>query len=206
MNSPQDTGRPPQTFLHKVAAAPDPQPQEDTAPISEEPEALAQEPVAVRASELNSEEPGTPEVPDSPEVPESPEVPDSPEFPDSLEAPDAPEVPVSPTVPDSPEVPDGPQAPSNQGVPGSLGTTDGPLLGAAADDLMARWRQVAASFVDDPRAAVSGATDVVSEAISRLRSVIREREQSLNGRGDADTEELRQAMLGYRRLLDTLLS
>ncbi|HLK00781.1 MAG TPA: hypothetical protein VKU39_12850 [Streptosporangiaceae bacterium] len=192
----QDAGMPPQTFLHKVAAAPalasdrqaDQAPDDEfaseydepvvvhdepalgddeTAPISGEREPTAMEPLAVRASDL------------------APERHDAPEPPDDRQALDR-------------ETRDAPQPPDSRDA------GDGPLLGAAAGELRNRWRQVAASFVDDPRAAVSGATDVVSEAISRWRAAIRDREQALGG--DADTEELRQAMLGYRRLLDTLLS
>jgi hypothetical protein len=83
---------------------------------------------------------------------------------------------------------------------------DGQLLGASAADLMARWRQAAADFVDDPSASAASAAAVATDAVARLQAAIREREQQLNGNGQPDTEALRQAMLSYRRILDTLLS
>jgi hypothetical protein len=76
--------------------------------------------------------------------------------------------------------------------------------------LMAQWRQAAVEFVDDPRASVSHAADVAAEAVSRLETVLCEQRAAWDGNGtgngQTDTEALRQAILGYRRFLDRLVS
>jgi hypothetical protein len=87
---------------------------------------------------------------------------------------------------------------------------DEPLLGGAAVAVREEWRQVQASFVDDPRASVAAAAGVVADAAARLESLLRERQRGLrgtwDGNGQADTETLRQLMLTYRRLLTKLIS
>ena len=87
---------------------------------------------------------------------------------------------------------------------------DEPLLGEAAGRIREEWRQVQASFVDDPRASVTAAAGVVADTAARLESLLRERQRSLrgswDGNGQADTETLRQLMLTYRRLLTKLIS
>jgi hypothetical protein len=87
---------------------------------------------------------------------------------------------------------------------------DEPLLGEAAALVREEWRQVQASFVDDPRASVTAAVGVVADAAARLESLLRERQRGLRGSGDgngqADTETFRQLMLTYRGLLNKLIS
>ncbi|HEY1623333.1 MAG TPA: hypothetical protein VGG16_05995 [Streptosporangiaceae bacterium] len=87
---------------------------------------------------------------------------------------------------------------------------DEPLLGEAAGGIREEWRQVQASFVDDPQASVTAAAAVVADAAARLEALLRERQRGLraswDGNGQADTETLRQAMLTYRRLLTKLIS
>jgi hypothetical protein len=64
--------------------------------------------------------------------------------------------------------------------------------------------------VDDPRASVGAAAQVVADAVGRLEAALRERQQAIrrqwDGNGASDTESLRQAMLVYRRLLDRIVS
>jgi hypothetical protein len=84
------------------------------------------------------------------------------------------------------------------------------LLGDAST-LMEHWRQAAVEFVDDPRASVSQAAEVAAEAVTRLEAALREQRAAWDGNANRngngpDTEALRQAMLGYRRFLDRLLS
>ena len=91
-----------------------------------------------------------------------------------------------------------------------------------------QWRRVQAEFVDDPRAAVTHADDVLGEVMEargypvtdfdqrsadlsvehpsvvenyRAAHAIAERHE----RGDAGTEDLRQAMIHYRTLFDDLV-
>jgi hypothetical protein len=95
---------------------------------------------------------------------------------------------------------------------GSVTVTSGAPEGLLGDTttLMEQWRQAAVEFVDDPRASVGHAADVAAEAVSRLEAALRDRRSAWdgngNGNGQTDTEALRQAILGYRRFLDRLLS
>jgi hypothetical protein len=93
---------------------------------------------------------------------------------------------------------------------GTAPNSSEPLLGEATALVREEWRQVQASFVDDPRASVTAAAGVVADAAARLESLLRERQRSLrgswDGNGQADTETLRQLMLMYRKLLTKLIS
>jgi len=103
-----------------------------------------------------------------------------------------------------------------------------PLSGAARDRYLESWRQVQAKFVDDPANAVAGAdrlvTSVMSERgypmddferraadISVDHPEVVERYRSAHGiaqkneKGDATTEDLRQAIKHYRALFEELL-
>ena len=88
------------------------------------------------------------------------------------------------------------------------GTTAAPA-GAPADTAHRhdRWTAIQSTFVDDPRASVVAAADLVTEAIETLVTATRERERSLRGEWDrdgADTEDLRNALRDYRGFLDHL--
>lgn len=92
-----------------------------------------------------------------------------------------------------------------------------PLLGDAAE-LRARWQRVQGDFVDDPRAAVSDAADLVGQTAETLMEALRQRQQLLRAaweRGSAaaadgqpaatmDTERLRLMMQRYRALFNEL--
>jgi len=92
-----------------------------------------------------------------------------------------------------------------------VSSTSESLIGDASS-LTERWRQVAAEFVDDPRAAAGQAADVAADAVTMLETSLRERRAAWEGNGNGtsngngDTEAMRQAVLGYRRILDKLLS
>lgn len=79
-----------------------------------------------------------------------------------------------------------------------------------AERLLTRWREIQADFVDDPTSAVSAADDLVSttirgitEGLERHTAALR---TSLDRDGEIETEALRQALRGYRTLLDHLLA
>lgn len=78
------------------------------------------------------------------------------------------------------------------------------------ENLRARWRDVQGSFVDEPRAAVQKADELVAEVIRRLAEVFAtERgrlEKDWGKSGDVSTEDLRQALRHYRSFFDRLLS
>lgn len=82
--------------------------------------------------------------------------------------------------------------------------TDEPMFADdVAEQLRTRWRELQADFVDDPERAVRTADEVIDE----MMKTITERRQRLTGdwQGQSDTEELRQALRGYRSFFDTLL-
>jgi hypothetical protein len=94
-----------------------------------------------------------------------------------------------------------------------------PLLGDAAE-LRARWQRVQGDFVDDPRAAVSDAADLVGQTVETLMEALRQRQRQLRTlwerggvdgspaatgtSGGPDTEELRLMMQRYRALFNEL--
>jgi hypothetical protein len=95
--------------------------------------------------------------------------------------------------------------------PESGSDADTPSLFAAddLDRLRGRWRELQASFVDDPRAAVARADELVKDAVQELTRVLDHRTRDLagrwNGHAAADTETLRQTLRDYRSVFDGLL-
>ena len=90
-------------------------------------------------------------------------------------------------------------------------TTDTPLLGEdEARGFRDRWEALQTSFVDEPQEAVRQADSLVAETIQCVATVFaREKgklEQQWSGGGQADTEDLRQALRRYRSFFERLLS
>ena len=84
-------------------------------------------------------------------------------------------------------------------------------LASAGDQerFVARWQEIQAGFVDEPRRAVQDADALVVDMMDRLaRMLAGEREQleSLGGAGKVSTEELRQGLRRYRALFERLLA
>ena len=77
-------------------------------------------------------------------------------------------------------------------------------------DLRGRWDQIQTGFVDEPRAAVKQADELVAQAMKRLaESFAGERgrlEQQWDRGDDVSTEELRQALRRYRSFFQRLLT
>jgi hypothetical protein len=73
----------------------------------------------------------------------------------------------------------------------------------------ARWGDVQARFVDDPKAAVGAADGLVAELMQSLASGFADHKSRLetqwHGGGEADTEALRLALRRYRSFFDRLL-
>lgn len=95
----------------------------------------------------------------------------------------------------------GPGMPVNADVPADT------QLGSDPEQLHERWTAIQATFVDDPRGSVTSAADLLTEVISTFVTSVQERETGLRGewdRDDVDTEGLRNALRGYRALLDQL--
>ena len=84
-------------------------------------------------------------------------------------------------------------------------------LGSADDQerFVARWQEIQAGFVDEPRRAVQDADALVVDMMDRLaRMLASEREQleSLGETGKVSTEDLRQGLRRYRALFERLLA
>jgi len=103
-----------------------------------------------------------------------------------------------------------------------------PLAPAERDQFVTRWKSVQAQFVDDPSEATSEADDLVGQVMATRGYPVGDFEQraadvSVNhphvvehyraghalalrsARGDADTEDLRQAFVHFRALFEDLL-
>ena len=82
-----------------------------------------------------------------------------------------------------------------------------PLLSDQAG-LRERWLQIQSGFIDDPRASVTDAAGFVSEVTTAIVAAVQERERGLrgawDGKSDADTEVLRNALREYRAFFGLL--
>ena len=94
---------------------------------------------------------------------------------------------------------------------GGAGQVQPAGLGSADDQerFVARWQEIQAGFVDEPRRAVQDADALVVDMMDRLaRMLASEREQleSLGETGKVSTEDLRQGLRRYRSLFERLLA
>ena len=82
--------------------------------------------------------------------------------------------------------------------------------GPMADEFRHRWDTIQIGFVDDPRAAVRNADELVAQVLRSLaESFADQRSQIESGLGDgehADTENMRIALQRYRSFFQRLLS
>jgi hypothetical protein len=86
-----------------------------------------------------------------------------------------------------------------------------PSLGAdEIASVRARWREIQANFVDEPRSAVQDADALVADLMQRLaRMFAAERDQLESGwarQTDVSTEDLRQGLQRYRSFFERLLA
>jgi hypothetical protein len=136
---------------------------------------------------------------------------------------------LEPTTLDGTTVPA--SVPASEAIPASAAPLspaanfdpNAPLLGDTVG-LRASWQQAAAEFVDDPRAAVADAAELVEHTAQTLVGALQQRQRQLRGQwengtatgvtgsdagvgeasGTVDTEELRQLMQSYRALFNQL--
>lgn len=96
-----------------------------------------------------------------------------------------------------------PRPPDDVAAPASL-------LGADPSELQERWRDLQATFVDEPREAVQQAGSLLDEVMASMRSALDEHTHELQDRwkntGQGDTEQLRMILRSYRDVLQKLLS
>jgi hypothetical protein len=101
------------------------------------------------------------------------------------------------------------------GTPGSAAGADAAFAAAGAafvtdaDGYRASWVRIQSGFVDDPRGSVTEAAELITQITSTLVSAVQERERTLrgawDGSGDADTEDLRNALRDYRSFFERLI-
>jgi hypothetical protein len=101
------------------------------------------------------------------------------------------------------------------GTPGSAAGADAAFAAAGAafvtdaDGYRASWVRIQSGFVDDPRGSVTEAAELITRITSTLVSAVQERERTLrgtwDGSGDADTENLRNALRDYRSFFERLI-
>lgn len=76
--------------------------------------------------------------------------------------------------------------------------------------LRVRWDEIQARFVDEPRAAVEEADELIQETVERVtQTFARERqnlEKAWSSGKEASTEDLRMALQRYRSFFNRLLS
>lgn len=86
---------------------------------------------------------------------------------------------------------------------------DEPRLIEDSGRFLQRWKEIQATFVDEPRQAVEQADSLVAEVIQELaRAFANERsklEARWSGGGEVDTEELRLTLQRYRDFFHVLL-
>jgi hypothetical protein len=79
-----------------------------------------------------------------------------------------------------------------------------------AGDLRTRWQNIQGGFVDDPRASVEQADELVANSIKRLAEIFAKERANLEATwsrgGEVSTEDLRQALRRYRSFFDRLLA
>src|SRR5207248_899402 len=76
-----------------------------------------------------------------------------------------------------------------------------------ADEIQQRWRDVQASFVDDPHDAIARAGKLTDEVLSTLSTGLENRRRALERDvSEGDTEQLRLAIRQYRLMLDHVLA
>lgn len=111
--------------------------------------------------------------------------------------------------------PAGAHAAPPAGTPGSAAGADAAFAAAGAafvtdaDGYRASWVRIQSGFVDDPRGSVTEAAELITQITSTLLSAVEERERTLrgtwDGSGDADTENLRNALRDYRSFFERLI-
>ena len=78
------------------------------------------------------------------------------------------------------------------------------------NEFRSRWQEIQGGFVDDPKASVERADELVANSIQRLAQMFAQERTNLEATwskgGEVSTEDLRQALRRYRSFFDRLLS
>jgi hypothetical protein len=84
------------------------------------------------------------------------------------------------------------------------------LEGDEMQSMLARWKDIQAEFVDEPRTAVQDADALVADLMQRLAQMFASERDQLESRwaggGEVSTEELRDGLRRYRSFFERLLA
>jgi hypothetical protein len=105
-------------------------------------------------------------------------------------------------------------ASATQAGAGDLGGGAQPPAQLLADDelqsILARWKDIQAEFVDEPRTAVQDADALVADLMQRLAQMFATERDQLESRwadgNDVSTEDLRHSLRRYRSFFERLLA
>ena len=79
-----------------------------------------------------------------------------------------------------------------------------------SEHLRRRWNEIQGKFVDDPRAAVQQADELVSDAVENIARMFASERSSLEGQWsqgmDVSTEDLRKTLQHYRAFFNRLVA
>ena len=94
--------------------------------------------------------------------------------------------------------------------PASLPASPASLLSREeSEQLRTRWYEIQGMFVDEPRAAVQQADELVSEVVQKIIKIFASEHSSLEGQWnqgiDVSTEDLRKALVQYRAFFNRLI-
>jgi hypothetical protein len=94
--------------------------------------------------------------------------------------------------------------------PASLPVSPASLLSRQeSEQLRTRWNEIQGRFVDEPRAAVQQADELVSEVVQKIIKIFASEHSSLEGQWnqgiDVSTEDLRKALVQYRSFFNRLI-
>ncbi|MFD9945505.1 hypothetical protein ACFWYW_49205 [Nonomuraea sp. NPDC059023] len=108
------------------------------------------------------------------------------------------------TLPADDSVPPAPPYPTAVDTARASGQEFGDGAYAGGGQIADRWRDVQAGFVDDPRAAVERADDLLEELLQDVTRQAGEMRESW--KSQQDTEQLRLALREYRSVMERLMA
>jgi hypothetical protein len=107
-----------------------------------------------------------------------------------------------------------PASAAQPGADSDLGKGDQPPAQLLADDelhsIQARWKDIQAEFVDEPRSAVQDADALVADLMQRLARMFASEREQLESQwasgNDVSTEDLRRGLHRYRSFFERLIA
>jgi len=118
------------------------------------------------------------------------------------------EAPLSKSIPPY-QAPVGEMITNSASIPTNAVSLSTLLNRDVSEHLRARWNEIQGKFVDEPRAAVQQADELVSEVIEEITHMFASEHSALEGQwkqgNDVSTEDLRTALQRYRSFFNRLV-